>query len=75
MRMSGEKRPYAGVRNSVGMDLKVQQFLRCFKTNAFRIKISPEKHVSKLLQIVLVCPSLIPSSSSSAAISLPLYNI
>jgi len=34
-------------------------------------KISAKKHVSKLLQSVFVCPSLIPTSSRYAAVSLP----
>jgi len=32
-------------------------------------KISAEKHVSKLLQSVLLCPSLIPTSSRYASVS------
>jgi len=39
------------------------------------VKISAEKHVSKLLQSVLVCRSLISLSSRYAAVSLPLHNI
>jgi len=46
------------------MDPKVQQFLQCFKNNAFTacfgLKFLLKKHVSKLLQGGLVCPSLIP---------------
>jgi len=38
----------------------------------FWFKISAEKHVFKLLQSVLVCQSLIPSSSRYAVVSLSL---
>jgi len=38
-----------------------------FQKYAFRFKSSPEKHVSKLLQSVLVCSLLIPPSSHYAA--------
>jgi len=42
MRRSGEKGFYAGGRKGVEIDPKVQQFLLCFKNDAFRFKISPE---------------------------------
>jgi len=38
-------------------------------------KISAEKHVSELLQSVLLYPLLIFPSSRFAPVSLPLYNI
>jgi len=58
------------------MGPKVQQFLLCFKNNAFRFKCFPEKHVSKLLQSAkCVGVSVIDSPSSCyAAVSLPLYS-
>jgi len=53
MKVWGKRPHLQAIEKVVGIDPKVQQFLLCFKNNAFRFKISPEKHVSKLLQSVV----------------------